>query len=42
MFDYDLIEVDERCDNMIRGALLEATEYERVKDEPRKLVVKHL
>lgn len=39
LFDYDLKEVDERCDNMIRGALLEATEY---KDEPRKLVVKHL
>ncbi len=38
LFDYDLIEVDERCDHMIKGALLDATKYEEVK----KLVVKHL
>lgn len=42
LFDYDLIDLSRDNGHRIESALLDATLYEQQKDEPRKLIVKHL
>ena len=37
LFDYDLIEVDKNCDNNIKGALEDATNYQKEYYKPTRL-----